>query len=43
MFSFLGDSGYPLLPFLMTPKLNQPPKDLQERYIQMLMLERDAL
>lgn len=22
---FLGDSGYPLLPYLMTPKLNQPP------------------
>lgn len=25
MFCFLGDSGYPLLPYLMTPKLNQPP------------------
>ncbi|KYN18720.1 Putative nuclease HARBI1 [Trachymyrmex cornetzi] len=22
----IGDSGYPLLPFLMTPKLNQPPR-----------------
>ncbi|XP_024869454.1 uncharacterized protein LOC112453122 [Temnothorax curvispinosus] len=22
----LGDSGYPLLPYLMTPKLNQPPR-----------------
>lgn len=25
MFPFLGDSGYPLLPYLMTPKLNEPP------------------
>lgn len=26
MLSFLGDSGYPLLSYLMTPKLNQPPR-----------------
>lgn len=25
-FMCLGDSAYPLLPFLMTPKLNQPPR-----------------
>lgn len=34
VFTFVGDNAYPLLPYLMTPKLNEPEGTPATRYTQ---------